>query len=281
MKNVNRRSLSAAAVLAIAGLAACGGGEPASDAGSATPASSTSNSSASTGPTGRIRGVVKLAGELPAGQTRQVTENQSVCGDEVPTTRLSLGDGGGVRNAFVYLDGIKGTGHPQTQATLELAQEDCSYAPRALVMPMGASLEIVNDDPILHNVHARAATADGMRTVFNIAQPVRGQRTKLDAPFTSTGVVTLSCEAGHPWMAAYMLVADHPYVAVSGANGEFVIDNVPAGTYPLRMWHEGIQLTRVVEHMQLYEYEAPYEATSEVVVPPNGEAVVEFALALR
>jgi hypothetical protein len=146
---------------------------------------------------------------------------------------------------------------------------------------MGASIEIVNDDPILHNVHAREQTPDGPRTVFNIAQPVRGQRTKIDAPFTRPGVVTLTCEAGHPWMTAHVLVANHPYVAVTGDDGAFTIENVPAGTYPITMWHEGIALTRVLASLQRYEYEEPYEVTQQVEVPAGGEAVVTFALQLR
>ena len=98
-----------------------------------------------------------------------------------------------------------------------------------MTMASGSDLEIVNNDPILHNVHARQAIADGLQTVFNIAQPMRGQRTKIDAPLDKPGIVALTCEAGHPWMTAYILVANHPFVATSGDNGEFVIDDVPAG----------------------------------------------------
>jgi hypothetical protein len=273
-----RRNFLAAALMAATSLAACGDGAPDP---AATGGSGQRAPSVAAGPTGRIRGVVTFKGEAPAERVERVTENQGICGDSVPMTRLALGANAGVGNAFIYLDGIKGTGVPRTQATLQLEQERCSYAPRTMVASMGAALEIVNDDPILHNVHARAPTADGLRTLFNIAQPVRGQRTKLDAPFTTTGVVTLTCEAGHPWMAAYVLVADHPYVAVSGENGEFTIENAPAGTYPIRLWHEGVQVKRIVSHLQQYEYEDPYELRAEVVVPPDGEAVVNFELALR
>jgi hypothetical protein len=150
-----------------------------------------------------------------------------------------------------------------------------------MTLPAGSELEIVNNDPILHNVHARQATADGMQTVFNIAQPVRGQRTKVDAALDKPGIVALTCEAGHPWMTAYIVVANHPYVATSGDNGQFVIDDVPAGTYPIKMWHEGARLSRVIPSMQIFEYEDPYEVTEQVAVPANGEAVVNFSFELR
>ncbi len=82
-------------------------------------------------------------------------------------------------------------------------------------------------------------------------------------------------------MTAYILVAAHPYVATTSSSGEFVIDHVPAGTYPIKMWHEGIRLTRIIPSLQQYEYEAPYEATQDVVVAENGETVVNFSLELR
>jgi len=150
-----------------------------------------------------------------------------------------------------------------------------------MTLAAGSNLEIVNNDPILHNVHARQATADGLQTVFNIAQPVRGQRTTVEAPLDKPGIIALTCEAGHPWMTAYILVANHPFVATTGDRGEFVIDDVPAGTHPIKLWHEGVRLSRVIPSLQVYEYEEPYESTQQVVVPANGEAVVNFSLELR
>ena len=276
-------TLAAASLLfAIAGIGCGAGDRDATSATSAPASAATSNARpAAAANTGRIRGTVTLAGQPPAARAEATLQNQDVCGHTVPVTRLRLGPGGGVQQAFIYLENVPATSAPRPRVTLEVGQRGCVYTPHNLVFPTGASLEIVNDDPILHNVHAKEATADGPRTVFNIAQPVRGQRTKLDAPFAKTGVMTLTCEAGHPWMTAHVLVADHPYVAVTGEDGTFTIENVPAGTYPITMWHEGVALTRVLASLQRYEYEDPYQKTEQVVVPAGGEAVVTFGLQLR
>jgi plastocyanin len=194
---------------------------------------------------------------------------------------VTLGKDNSVRGAFVYLDGISTHEEARPRISTEIAQKGCAYGPHVMTLPAGSDLEIVNNDPILHNVHARQATPDGLQTVFNIAQPVRGQRTKVDAPLDKPGIVALTCEAGHPWMTAYILVANHPFVATSGDNGEFVINDVPPGTYPIKMWHEGVQLSRVIPSLQVFEYEEPYEATEQVVVPANGEAVANFSFELR
>jgi hypothetical protein len=39
-------------------------------------------------------------------------------------------------------------------------------------------------------------------------------------------------------MGAWIVVVDHPYHAVTGGDGGFVIENVPEGTYTLEIWHE-------------------------------------------
>jgi hypothetical protein len=70
-------------------------------------------------------------------------------------------------------------------------------------------------------------------------------------------------------------------VTVTKDDGEFVIEGVPPGTYRIKMWHEGVALKRNIKRLQRYEYEEPYDATRDVTVEANGEAVVNFDLILR
>jgi hypothetical protein len=237
-------------------------------------------SSAPSGPTGKIRGAVRFQGEAPPEAFEPITENTKVCGDRVQVTRLMLGKDKGVRNAFVFLDGVQSTQKFQAQKSLLVDQKDCQYLPHALVAPAGGKIDITNSDPILHNVHAHQVTEQGQTTLFNIAQPVQGQRTTVDSSLTP-GIMHLTCEAGHPWMSGYVFVANHPFVTVSSADGEFLIEGVPPGTYTIKMWHEGVRLKRNIQMLQRYEYEEPYEVVQKVTVEANGEAVVNFDLALR
>jgi hypothetical protein len=39
-------------------------------------------------------------------------------------------------------------------------------------------------------------------------------------------------------MRAYIIVTEHPYAAVTNADGDFVLDHVPPGRYTLCLWHE-------------------------------------------
>jgi len=244
------------------------------------PAAGNSPVAAPHGPTGRIRGVVRLKGKAPSPAFEPVTENQNVCGDRVPVSRLALGKENGVQHAFVYLDGVPSADKPRPRESLLVDQKNCQYAPHSLVVAAGSKIDITNSDPILHNVHGHQFTDQGQQTLFNIAQPVRGQRTTVETLLTP-GIVYLTCEAGHPWMSGYVSVANHPYVTVTRDDGDFVIEDVPPGTYRIKMWHEGVALKRNIKTLQRYEYEDPYETTQEVTVQANGEAVVNFDLVLR
>jgi len=42
----------------------------------------------------------------------------------------------------------------------------------------------------------------------------------------------------HSWMSAYLLVLDHPYMAISDEKGNFQIKNLPAGEHSFYLWHE-------------------------------------------
>jgi len=241
-----------------------------------------SGSSASSGPTGTIRGVVRLTGNAPVPATEPIKTDQSTCGSSVSLPRIALGKDNGVKDTFVFLDGVSAPvgAEPPATASVLMDQKNCQYIPHAMTVPVGTQLDITNSDEILHNVNGKIIATEGLLPKFNIAQPIKGQRSKTPA-LDTTGMVTLSCEAGHPWMSAFVLVTDNPYVAITKNDGEFVIPNVPVGKYRLKMWHEGVTLTSNNKALQRYDYEEPYETTKDVDVTANGEVVVNFDFALR
>jgi hypothetical protein len=50
-------------------------------------------------------------------------------------------------------------------------------------------------------------------------------------------MIPVKCDV-HGWMEAYIGVQDHPYAAVSGTDGAFSLENLPAGNYVIEAWHE-------------------------------------------
>ncbi len=229
---------------------------------------------------GTVRGRVHCGAH---GETLPVTKDKQHCGGHGVCARLVTDKKGGVCNAVVYLESVP-RGKGWNGAKPVLAQHHCAYNPHVLVAPLGGSIEIENDDPILHNVHGNDAT-HGDVSLFNVAQPMRGQRSSVSlAAMKSPGIINLSCDAGHPWMSGYIFVAPHPYYAVTNERGEYELDNVPPGTYTLHMWHEGTHVANREMQGPLvrrYRYDAPYETTRQITVGEGGTVVEDFELAIR
>ena len=97
----------------------------------------------------------------------------------------------------------------------------------------GVELIVVNSDDVLHNVHG---FDERERTAFNVASvPATTIANRIRRP----GIYEVRCDV-HSWMSAWIVIEEHPYVALSDAQGEFKITEVPPGDYELRIWHEGL-----------------------------------------
>jgi len=232
---------------------------------------------------GSVRGMVRLSGS-PNDITVTTGKDDKICGATVPLAKLSSGRNGGVKNAIVFIQNIvegkpfDGTGH------YLLDQKKCRYSPHIMVLPFGSPLEIVNSDKVLHNVHISELGAPRM-SILNIAQPIRGQRSMIQASqIRKTGFLVATCDAGHPWMNAYIMVAEHPYYAITDEDGNYAIEDIPPGEYRLAMWHEGIRVAKVDSDRGKpirYEYEDPYLTVSQVTIEKRRPVKIDFTLQLR
>ena len=124
----------------------------------------------------------------------------------------------------VYLEG--GPSHDGSGQVVEFGQKNKIFIPHVLPLLKGSTLRVGNDDPFLHNVHARK---DG-ETVFNFN--VLFQYQTVDQVVAEAGVYQISCEP-HPEMSAVLVVLDNPFFAQPDKSGRFAIPRVPPGSYEL------------------------------------------------
>ncbi len=159
----------------------------------------------------------------------RVTIDQKVCGSELPDEAIVVDAQGRLANAVVILTGVK-----RAAADAVVTNEKCRFGPRVQLARPNANIRTTSKDPVLHTTQAQLENG---RTIFNVALPVPGLN--ITKPIGAAGTVRLSCNT-HPWMRGWMIVTDDAG-AVSGTDGKFSIDNVPPGTYQLRVWHESLK----------------------------------------
>ena len=178
-----------------------------------------------------IKGNVRYSGTRVEKKTFPVTIDQYLCGKEKEAGDLVLSSANGIRNVVVSLNGVPaGSKAPVNAAPAKMDQKQCVFVPRVVVVPVGGTVEFLNSDRLLHNVRGGGKE----NPPFNRAQP---HARTIAIGFKSPEVLRVDCDL-HSWMRGWIVVAEHPFYAVTNEEGEFVFENVPPGKYKLQAWQE-------------------------------------------
>jgi plastocyanin len=182
-----------------------------------------------------IRGAVVFTG--PVEQTKlPVTIDQYVCGKEKDAEALVVGPQRGVRNAVVWLQTPPpAASWPSGPEKVEMDQKGCIFVPRVVIVPAGGTVEFLNSDRLLHNLHS----ASKENPTFNRTQS-RGR--VIPVAFARPEIVRINCDL-HSWMRGWVVVADHPFYVLTNEAGEFALPSVPPGKYTLQIWQETLGTT--------------------------------------
>jgi hypothetical protein len=147
----------------------------------------------------------------------------------------------GIRNTFVWLEGQKKGDKLPIHADLkkvgpakvEVDQPACAFIPHAVALREGQALVAKNSSGIGHNFKWT-----GNPTVNpggNVLLPP-GASKDIDDLKADRIPVAIECNI-HPWMKGWARVYDHPYYAVTDADGNFTIKNAPVGEFRMKIWH--------------------------------------------
>ncbi len=202
---------------------------------------------------GAITGTVKLAGDVPAAKTLKVDKDQSTCGhDALPSEALVVSADGAVKGAIVSITNIA-KGKKFEGGTPSIDQKGCVFIPHVAMIPQGGSLELLNSDDVMHNLHSWSMK----NTAFNEGVAGHGSISKT---FEFPEIIKITCDV-HKWMTSWLIVQENPYYVLTDENGKFKLDGVPAGTYTVQAWQESLGKT-----------------TQEVTVSAGGEATADFSM---
>ena len=235
---------------------------------------------------GTIEGTISLDGVVPEpkGFNLITFPDPMYCG------RISNGRGwrllhdfvvsrqGGLKDAIVLLEGIE-AGKPFDLSVPLIEARDCMFQPFMTIVRNGHAVEVINMDPVMHDIQGYETSPEaGARVLFNTPLIMNHQHHRGDlhamhnhAPgksligpiYLNKGRRTFYMQCGfHAYMESWAMAVNNPYYAVTDADGKFVIDGIPPGTYQLVVWHP----------------QTGPGTTKSVIVQPDGKVVERLSL---
>ena len=235
---------------------------------------------------GTIEGTISLDGMVPEpkGFNLITFPDPMYCG------RISNGRGwrllhdfvvsrqGGLKDAIVLLEGVE-AGKPFDLSVPLIEARDCMFQPFMTIVRNGHAVEVINMDPVMHDIQGYETSPEaGARVLFNTPLIMNHQHHRGDlhamhnhAPgksligpiYLNKGRRTFYMQCGfHAYMESWAMAVNNPYYAVTDADGKFVIDGIPSGTYQLVVWHP----------------QTGPGTTKSVIVQPDGKVVERLSL---
>lgn len=210
---------------------------------------------------GTIEGRIRLDGAVPDPKGF----NLITFPDPVYCGRISNGRGwrllrdfvvsqqGGLKDAIVLLEGVDAGKSFELSVPL-IEARDCQFAPFMAIVRNGHAVEVINMDPVMHDIQGYETSIEaGARVLFNTPLVMNHQHHRGDihamhnhAPgkslvgplYLNKGRRTFYMQCGfHAYMESWAMAVNNPYYALTDGNGDFTIENIPPGTYQLVVWH--------------------------------------------
>lgn len=176
-------------------------------------------------------GKVVFDGEKPEVKPLEIDKAKSEgCGTvDTQDQSLIISKEGGIANVVVTVE-VAGKEVKAAEKPVLLDQKTCRFEPHIMIVPVGTTVEFRNSDAVSHNVHTYPQKAEQLNKMV----PVGGAETQ---KFDKEDRVEIKCDI-HPWMNSYLVVANTNFYAVTGADGSFKIEGLPAGEHKAKIWHE-------------------------------------------
>ena len=172
---------------------------------------------------GGLEVALEVPGELahPRSQVTGVAGREDVVARGVDLAREPL-------QALVAGDGERPLLVGGQRRAVVIEQVDREFLPYMTVVQTNTPVVFPNRDPIQHHVYSFSPAKNFEIKLYSGNSP----QVLLDKP----GMITLGCNI-HDWMIAYIYVADSPYFAKTGSDGQAVLAALPAGRYRVHVWH--------------------------------------------
>lgn len=190
---------------------------------------------------GTIKGKFVVDGPAPEAKPVDASKD-AYCAKHEPAPidqSVVVDESGNLANVIVFLRtgrNEKVDVHPDYDASKNapavLDNKGCMFVPHVSLVRTGQEFIVKNSDPVGHNTNVRLMRNGAANTIVAAGEENKRTLTKAEAI-----PLPVDCNI-HPFMHAWVLVKDDPYMIASAADGTFEIKNVPAGKREFEFWHE-------------------------------------------
>jgi len=191
---------------------------------------------------------------------------------------FSTDQASGLKDVVVTFEGIE-KGRPFDVSVPRVEARDCQFQPFVAVVRNGHAVEVVNMDPVMHDIQAYETSPRlGPRVLFNSPLPMNAHHQRgnihathrhmpgpsmLEPVHLHKGRNLFVMQCGfHAFMLSWGLAVSNPYYAITDGSGSYTIENVPPGSYRIVAWHPYIGIM----------------SEEIVAVKPDGKVEVHFSM---
>jgi plastocyanin len=182
--------------------------------------------------TGSVRGKIETRAVKPDIASREMRSHSYGMTSMTHSNESGLNEYG---NMVVYIENkdLKKE-RPKSITKAFMDQRNAEFIPHVLPIQRGTIVDFINRDNTYHNVFSLSPTKR-----FNIGRRPTGENVPIQ--FDKEGIVQVFCDI-HSYMSAYILVLDSPYYVQPDEHGNYLIENIPAGVYTIKVWHERFRI---------------------------------------
>lgn len=149
---------------------------------------------------------------------------------------FTVSENSGLKDTVIAIQGIK-KGKPISSQMQVFNISRCHADKYVIGVRNGEDILVENTDPIRHEI-VTYEVEDKAYVRQKSNKAVVGQTSQIRSAFVgkNTEEFLIKCNL-HPFLQTRGVIVDNPYYAVSDAEGNFIIEDVPPGTYEVVAWH--------------------------------------------
>jgi hypothetical protein len=145
----------------------------------------------------------------------------------------------GIANVVGWLHMVRGASPPAIHPGYEKSAKDeividtirGNIEPHVCLLRTSQTLHTKNSEPIGHHLNCHLFPPP------NLISASGSRKLQLKPESSNSQPAPVACSI-HPWENGYLLVRDHPYMALSNDQGQLTINNLPVGKHTFTFWHE-------------------------------------------